>query len=250
MFSEYLFADDPHAAARVFPGADNDAVSPGLRAAFDQRARQFSKDAALLIEGDECSAVYSVLDGWLALSKTLEEGQNQIIDFALPGDIVDPAAADGVTSTVTVEALTDGALAAMPYRSWERMTADWPELQHAARVIEAAKQARRAERMLRLGKGIAEMRVAYALLEFCIRLDPACGSRCSTFHIPLTQQQLGDYVGLSSIHVCRTMRRMSRNGIIEMRDHMDIRIIDPQALAKLAGVDIGDLKREIIPSAA
>src|SRR6056297_3620005 len=137
---------------------------------------------------------------------------------------------------------------AMSYGSWETMIGDWPELHHLAHLVEAAKQARRDERILRLGKGTAEMRVAYALLEFCIRLAPDCGSECYQFHIPLTQQQLGDYVGLSSVHVCRTMRRMVRNGILEMHDHMDIRILDAPSLARLAGVDIEDLKREIVPA--
>ncbi|MEO1139945.1 MAG: Crp/Fnr family transcriptional regulator [Pseudomonadota bacterium] len=222
-------------------------LSRHLHVAFNQHALNFKKNSTLLLERDECQVVYCVIDGWLALSKALDGGQNQIIDFALPGDIVDPAAADGLSSSVTITALTNGLLAAMPYRSWEKMTCDWPDLQRAAYLVEAAKGARRAERMLRLGKGTAEMRIAYALLEFCIRLDLVCESEIPEFHIPLTQQQLGDYVGLSSVHVCRTMRRMTRNGILEMRNHMDIRVLDSRMLARLAGVDRAVLKREIVP---
>jgi len=248
VFAEYLFAEYPHAAARVFSGIGGEAVPLMLQTVSNRHPHHFSKDATLLLEGDKCNVVYCVLDGWIALSKALEDGQNQIIDFALPGDIVDPVAADGTTSSVTIEALTDASLAAISYGSWEIMISEWPELYHLAHLVEAARQARRDERILRLGKGTAEMRVAYALLEFCIRLAPACGSECHQFHIPLTQQQLGDYVGLSSVHVCRTMRRMVRNGILEMHDHMDIRILDAPSLARLAGVDIEELKREIVPT--
>jgi len=247
MFAEYLSEEIQETAARIFTIAGYDGISSELEAAFHQHARSFRDGSVLMLENDECKVVYCVLDGWLALSKTALEGQTQIIDFALPGDIFDPASADGTTSTVTIEGLTDGIVAALPYSNWERMVADWPELYRLAHRIEAAKQARRAERMLRLGKGSAEMRVAYALLEFCVRINTACSDENPAFHIPLTQQQLGDYVGLSSVHVCRTIRRLSRNGIVRMTDHMDIRVLDPHALAHLAGVETSDLKRGIVP---
>jgi CRP-like cAMP-binding protein len=101
--------------------------------------------------------------------------------------------------------------------------------------------------MLRLGKGSAETRIAYAIIELCIRLGmigkvPDCG-----FHIPLTQQQLGEFVGLSSVHVCRTMRRLTRLGVISMEGHMDITIHNMDALAEIAGVDPDALENEIIP---
>lgn len=247
MFAESPWTENSGAVSLAFPGIVGAGLSTGLQAVFDQHSSKFKKHRTLLLEGDECQTVFCLADGWLVLSKALEDGQNQIIDFVLPGDIVDPVSADGETSSVTVDALTDGELAAIPYRKWESMTGEWPELHHLAHLLDAAKQARRAERMLRLGKGTAEMRVAYALVEFCIRIDCACDSDLPMFHIPLTQQQLGDYVGLSSVHVCRTMRRMSRNEIIEMRDHMDIRVLDPRSLAQMAGVDIDALKREILP---
>src|SRR6056297_998514 len=248
MFADSLFTEQAGHVARVFPaGVLN--LPEELRTAFSNHARRFTEHGTLLLEGEECRVIYCVLDGWLALSKALDQGQEQIIDFALPGDIVDPAAADGVTSSVTIQGLTDGTGAAMPAAIWERMNRDRPDLHRIVHRMEAAGQARRAERMLRLGRGTAEMRVAYALLEFCIRLRATCDAeRRPEFHIPLTQQELGDYVGLSSVHVCRTMRRMSRNGILEMHDHMDIRILDAPSLARLAGVDIEDLKREIVPA--
>ena len=247
MFAEYHSSEKSAALSRVLPAAGPRGISQTLQDTFARHAVTFRDGNTLILEGDECESIYCVLDGWLALSKSLDEGQNQIIDFALPGDIIDPASADGVTSSVMIEALTDGTLAALPYRNWERLTKDWPELARMSHLIEAAKRARRAERMLRLGKGTAEMRVAYALLEFCIRLDSVCEPDIPSFHVPLTQQQLGDYVGLSSVHVCRTMRRLTRNGVLESSDHMDIRILDSQALARLAGVDSERLKREIIP---
>ena len=69
-------------------------------------------------------------------------------------------------------------------------------------------------------------------------------------HVPLGQQQLGDFTGLTAVHVCRTLRRLNRLDMIETGDHMDIAIHDVSALAELAGIDLGVLRKEIIPGAA
>ena len=247
VLSGNTFNEPKAGPAHILPGLAHTEFSSKLLAEFDHHVHKFSKDCTLLLEGDPCQMVYCVLDGWLSLSKSLEHGQTQIIDFALRGDIVDPATADGETSSVTINGLTPGTLASLHRSTWEKMITDWPELRQWLYKKDAARQARHSERMLRLGKGTAEMRVAYALLELHLRVSTLSGSALPEFHIPMTQQQIGDFVGLSSVHVCRTMRRMSRNGILAMCDHMDIRILNPQALSRIAGVDHERLKREIVP---
>ena len=248
MFSGFQFADDTKRMAGALPVAANGCLTRELQKAFGLHTVALQAGSMLMLEGDACRLVYCMLDGWLDLSKSLEDGQTQIIDFALPGDIVDPVGADGATASMTVAALTDGVLAAIPGARWERMINDWPELHRLTSKLHAAAHARMAERMLRLGKGTAEMRVAYALLEFCIRLDLFRTDEVACFHVPLTQQRLGDFVGLSSVHVCRTMRRMARKGLLEMKNHMDVQIFDSLALAKLAGIDRERLKHQIVMS--
>ena len=68
--------------------------------------------------------------------------------------------------------------------------------------------------------------------------------------MPLGQQQLGDFTGLSSVHVCRTLRRLNRIGVIRTGDHMDILIRDLPALADLAQVDLAALRKEITAGTA
>ena len=231
----------------ILPLGNGNGEASRIETAVKRHMRAFKAGSSLLFEGDESNAMFYVKSGWITLSKSLENGQTQIIDFALPGDVVDPTSADGVTVPFNVEALTDAVIAVVPFQDWEAILRDDPDLRRVAHTLDAAEQARRAERMLRLGKGTAEMRVAYALLEFCVRLGSACQSDDPTFHIPITQQQLGDFIGLSSVHVCRTMRRMARNNVVEMTDHMDIHVIDSSTLVELAGVDADVLEREIVP---
>ncbi|MFO7757267.1 MAG: Crp/Fnr family transcriptional regulator [Roseovarius sp.] len=212
--------------------------------------RTVARGTILRAEGDESPARFHVMEGWLAVSKSLQDGEQQILEFILPGETYDPTAADGRTSFVELKALCDAAVVAIDRKVWARLLRDTPELWDAEVVRDVAAQARQSERMLRLGKSSAETRIAYVLIEFCLRLSGGHMGRDCGFHVPLGQQQLGDFIGLSSVHVCRTLRRLARQGIITTGDHMDITIHDVAALADLAGVEIAALRAEIIPGAA
>jgi len=209
-----------------------------------------AKGTRLRCEGDESNALFYVADGWLAVSKSLEDGERQILDFILPGETYDPTAADGRTSFVEIEALSDAVVVTTDRAVWARLLRHYRDLWDAESLRDIAAHARQSERMLRLGKCSAETRVAYALIELCLRLSACATPNASAFHVPLGQQQLVDFIGLSSVHVCRTLRRLARQGIITTGDHMNITIHDVAALADLAGVDLAVLRAEIIPSVA
>ena len=55
-------------------------------------------------------------------------------------------------------------------------------------------------------------------------------------------------MGLSSVHVCRTLRRLERSGIIDVDDHIDVKILDIDALAELAQIDPVRLAQEATPA--
>jgi len=208
------------------------------------------KGTILKSEGDETHARLYVAEGWLAASKSLEDGHQQIIEFILPGETYDPTASDGKTSFLQVEALSDAVIAPIDQTAWARWLQDDPALRKVMRLRDVAAQARQSERMLRLGQASAETRIAYVLIELSIRVSGDCTQSDGTFHVPLTQQQIGDFTGLSSVHVCRTLRRLNRAGVIKTGDHMDILIKDQLALAQLAQVDIDALRDEITADAA
>ena len=200
----------------------------------------------LVIEGAETDSVLCVLRGWLSLSKCLPDGEIQIVDFALPGDIIETGATGGSVSSVSVEALTDVKVAVVPAAIWDAMKCDRPDLGRVASIIRAAARARLAERMLRLGRGRAAMRMAYALLELHVRLEAIGQSNDGKFHLPMNQRVLGDFVGLSSVHVCRTLGQLAGSGAIEVEGHMTVQIHQIEALAEMAGVDLQSLQFEIL----
>ncbi len=210
--------------------------------------RRSHAGTVVALEGSTSHVVFCVLSGWLSLSKSMEDGQRHIIDFALPGDLVNSVCANNKTNALQIEAVTSATVAVIPDYRWASLLEDLPQLKNLEDRVIAGTLSRLSERMLRLGKGNAETRIAYAMIELCIRLRAVGAVRDWTFHLPLTQQQLGDFVGLSSVHVCRTLRSLSRLGVIAMKDHMDITIHNIDGLAKIAGVDPRALENQIIPS--
>lgn len=235
---------DPHCRAwqKAFPVASDE-----MCRILNAHKRDMGAGSILEIETAENSATYCVLSGWLALSKSMADGARQIVDVALPGGIIDPLSADGSTSPVQIETLTEAKIAVVPRAVWAKLEDSEPGIRELESMTLGAALSRMSERMLRLGKGSAETRIAFALIELCMRLSATGDCRENVYHLPLTQQVLGDFVGLSSVHVCRTMRRLTRSGVIATENHMDIRIRDVGKLAEMAGVDLEILRRQIIP---
>ncbi len=240
--------DEMAATFWICPGCDATALT-ALRALIAAHRYERSAGQVTKFERDRASSVYIVLSGWMLASKSTEEGKRQIIDIVLPGGILNPVSASGDTSMLELEALCDVVIAAIPQDEWLRTCNAHPDLARMFNRYIQSTLARMSERMLRLGKGTAENNIAFTLCELCLRSTEHGPVNGREFHIPLTQQQLGDYCGLSAIHICRTLRRFSRRGILEVGGHMDIVIHDVEAMTRLAGIDLDVLRQDLIPAA-
>lgn len=225
-------------------GSDATGQLSGLVTAHLQR-----RDSGVLLrtEGEKNGSVYFVLSGWLAVSKSTPDGNRLISDVVLPGNVMDPASANADTSAVEIEALADVTYAAIPRAKWLRGVDQSAALRELAQQESGATLARMSERMLRMGKSDAESIIAYALCEMALRSTGRAMQDVDSFHLPMTQQQLGDFCGLSSVHICRTLQRLRRGGVLDVRNHMDITIHDVEALAQIAQIDPDSLRSAIMP---
>ncbi|MEQ9812813.1 MAG: Crp/Fnr family transcriptional regulator [Azospirillaceae bacterium] len=209
------------------------------------RARFAHAGQEIFLEGDRCDRVIWVLEGWLGLSKRLRDGRNQFVDILLPVDVVAGGDAGGMAS-IGVTALTDTVIASLSAaelaEAWRR-DGDVPPLLDR---LSAAASARQAERMLWLGKGTAYERVAHTLLELYVRLEAIGGARDGGFDLPLTQTQIGDLTGMSTVHVCRTLQRLVRDGVIAAGQRR-IEVGNPRALAESCLIDLDRFRRQIAP---
>jgi len=205
-----------------------------------------SKGKVIVREDDFSDRSIILLEGWIAFSKMLPDGETQIIDVVLPGDFALIGAANAPVAACSVEALSD-----VRFINILPSYANGPEPEKAklrelmfGEIIRT--QARTAEMLLRMGKGVAANRLAYALLELYVRLDAVGLVKDNGFAFPMTQQKIGEFTGLSNVHVCRTMRRFERDGIISHPTQFDIVLDDIDALCKIAGIDLDSLQHQIL----
>jgi CRP-like cAMP-binding protein len=194
------------------------------------------KGAALIDQGQDRSFVSVFLSGWAFRYQTLPDGKRQILDFLLPGALI--GFGSGETNWYGVETVTNCTVASLPLASFYRLLSECPPL--AIRVAEcvAMSEMRAHEHMTTLGRRNARERVAALIIELTSRTQlKKLASEANALELPITQVMIGDALGLSNEHVCRTLARLAEDGVLELNRHA-LRVLDPVALAEEAGVDI------------
>ncbi len=89
------------------------------------------------------------------------------------------------------------------------------------------------ELILNIGRRDARARLAHFLCEFAVRTGGKDKINNRSFELPLTQEELGDALGLTAVHINRTLQLLSRDGLIA-RDGRNIRFVDWDRLQDIA----------------
>jgi CRP-like cAMP-binding protein len=230
------------------PGAirDPSLVDSFLGGQPKPRIEAAPKGRILVHQGDFTDESLLLLEGWLAFSKMLPEGETQIIDVLLPGDFALVGAVHAPVAACSVEALSDVRYITLRPAHANGPHPDMARLRElmAAEIVRT--QSRTSELLLRMGRANAANRIAYALLEFHVRLEAVGLAEGGRFAFPMTQHKLGEFTGLSNVHVCRTMRRLERAGIIAHPAPGEIELRDMAALCDLSGIDLDAFRSEIL----
>jgi CRP-like cAMP-binding protein len=196
---------------------------------------QHGAGAELFFEGDAMIRPRLVVSGWAARVRFLADGRRQIFGFFLPGDTLGlclrgrtAALCSGVALTpVELVDATElrAALLAGP--------AEYPGLSLAYDRTFAFEQAYQLDQISRIGRQTAYERLAHLLLELHSRLQLAGLSEGHRFPMPLTQEMLADALGLSIVHVNRTLQNLRRDDLIDIRSSQ-MTLLDPEFLASIA----------------
>ncbi len=204
---------------------------------FASERRTVVAGADLVSEFDACSSLFIVIDGWFALKRILEDGRQQILDFVLPGGVIgDPSGRTRVMS-YSVTALTDSAVAVIPQSRLPELFRKSPAT--AMALMQSAHDAlsHAYDSLTDVGRRSAREAVASFLLRMDRRIRNAVGARADgSVEFPLTQENVGDALGLTAVHICRTLRALSKEGVVTAcRKGLDV--ADPERLADIAGAE-------------
>lgn len=184
----------------------------------------------LYFEGDEVEWLYQVTSGVLRLTRLLEDGRRQVIAFGYPGDVVG-FPAEGRHHT-DCDVLVDARL--QPYRKSVLENGDGDPDLHS-QILKAALREISAmqDHFMMLGRKSAVEKVASFLCILANRVGRGQdGNR--RIDLPMRRADIGDFLGLSTETVCRTLTQMRKSGIIAIDNIHTIVILRPTALLALA----------------
>ncbi len=180
-----------------------------------------------------------VARGWVARGAMLEDGRRQIVGLSLPGDVI--LAADSVDADMAVWALTDASTldATTLWNAFSDRCDISPRLLEAWRQFRSAERLRLARHAIRLGRLSAYERSAHLLLELYQRQSRLGAPDPGVLHLPLTQDMLADILGLSAVHMNRTLQQLRRAGLVDYRTGRAM-LPDLPGLALAAGLSMTD----------
>lgn len=198
-----------------------------IRGLGERRERQ-APGEQLIAEGAAAPRPRFVVSGWACRQRLMPDGRRQIFSLLLPGDAFgfEPRPAlSGVVALTALEMVDASAVQDAVRRGAA------PGLARALAAANTLEEALLLDHAVRLGRLTAVERVAHFLLELQQRLEIAGLGDRQRFPLPLTQEILADALGLSIVHVNRTLQQLRRGGLIELRSGVAI-LLQPEALAK------------------
>jgi CRP-like cAMP-binding protein len=215
--------------------AVRDTIRPVLKKSFMQRleasggvtgSEMAILEAALYppetyLAGDEmhpptpAAPPFFILSGWACLARFLSDGRRQILAFLLPGDSIGFDLLTQPRTKTTVMALTPVKIQRVR-PSLRTELANCPGVSRALAVGSALQQARLIDHVVRLGRQTAYERCAHLLLELHGRLEEVGEAQNDSFRLPVKQEILADGLGLSLVHINRTLQQLRRDKLAEI----------------------------------
>ena len=191
--------------------------------------RQIEPSTYLVREGTQRTRCAFLLSGFCYRQKLTSDGARQIVSVEIPGDFIDLQHIFLDETDHNVQALTRSNVAEIDAAALRTLAltrpaigaALWTEMLISASIFR--------EWIVNVGRRDAHSRVGHLLCELAVRLDLATGAKDRLYDLPMTQEQVGDAVGLTPVHVNRVLRALTQRGLIS-RDRRQIAILNWDAL--------------------
>jgi CRP-like cAMP-binding protein len=178
------------------------------------RPRSLAANVSVVRDGQTVDSCTVLLSGVAYRNKIAGNGARQILGLPLPGDIID------LQSTLLAEAdhyihtLTRAEVAHIPHAAILDLLQKFPAIARASWRDAMVDAAIARQWVLNLGRKDARQRLAHLLCEWAVRHETAGLGAGPSYAWPLTQEQIGDAIGLTSVHVNRTLQGLRGDGLV------------------------------------
>jgi len=199
-----------------------------------QRTKTLQKGGILYRAGEPFKAIYAVRSGCLKSYTISQNGDEQIIGFHLPGEIIGLNAIDSLKHPSTVKALETSTICTLPYEELDELSADIPGLRHQLMRVMSREILDDQELMFLLNKKSADERLAAFLINLSARYAKRGFSKDS-FNLVMKKSDIANYLGMAIETISRLFGRLEEQRYIAV-ERKQVNIINMNGLSQLAGV--------------
>jgi CRP-like cAMP-binding protein len=205
-----------------------------------QTVRRIGPGGHIVRDGDRAEHCALLLSGFAYRYKLTGQGGRQIISLHISSEFVDLQHAFLGLADTSVQTLTEAEVAFIPRTALEELALANPAIARALWIDTLIDSSIFREWVVNVGRRDSRARVAHILCEFSLRLEAAGLAKNHVYELPMTQEQLADAVGLTSVHVNRVLRQLGEEGLIS-RDRRTITILDWHRMR-----DVGDFNERYL----
>jgi CRP/FNR family transcriptional regulator len=202
-----------------------------------RRGRILQRGETLFEIGSPFECIFAVRSGSLKAYRATAEGEEQIIAFHLPGELMGFDGFDAEAHRCTAVALETTSICALPMDRIEELCMEIRGLQRQVHRLLGREIAADQEMLLLLGRGSAEERLAAFLLSLSNRLSQR-GFSATRFVLSMSRHDIGNYLGLALETVSRQFARFQANGVMSVR-RREVEIDDIDALRGIVSDCLG-----------
>lgn len=193
--------------------------------ALPHTVRRIAAAGHVVRDGDSVDQCTLLLSGFAYRYKLTGEGGRQILSFHMPSEFLDLPNSVLHCADHSVQTLTEAELALIPAGVLQNLALERPGIARALWVDTLIDSAIFREWVVNVGRRDSRTRIAHLLCEFALRLQSVGIGDGRRYEMPMTQEQLADAVGLTSVHVNRVLRQLGDEGLIS-RDRRTIVLED------------------------
>ena len=204
--------------------------------------RPVRRHGEIVSEGRKYVELYVLLEGIAIRYRVSHTGRRQVFNIVLPGDLIGFPACFFEGALFSIAALEDAQLSSIPMSRLLALFQRHPRLAAILLWQFSCEAAMYTEHLNDLGRRSAVERVAHFLLEFLIRLQAIGRAKERSFTMPLTQEVIGDLLGLSGTHVNRSLRQLRDDRLVSI-DGRSVVIEDFEGLAAIADFEKSYISR-------
>jgi CRP-like cAMP-binding protein len=204
------------------------------------KLRTLEPSSYIIREGDPPTRCAVLVTGFAYRQKTTGDGARQIIALQIPGDALDFQNLFLDVSDHNVQMLTRGTVADVSRAAMQELALSRPVVGRAILIATLVEASIFREWVLNVGRRDSRSRIAHLLCEFAVRLEAQGLKEPGGFELPMTQEQLADATGLTSVHVNRVLRILELDGLIT-RNRRSIQFPSWQRIR-----DAGDFNRRYL----